>query len=327
MAGSASGLDTSDMPSASPDSDPVGVESPPLTESAALSVAAVARRLGVAPATLRTWDRRYGLGPSEHAAGAHRRYGPADLARLEVMRRLTRQGVGPAEAARVALAEVDGSPHAQPQWITSAAAAPAASAAVRGLARAAMALDVPAATEIITQTLAVRGVTWTWEQLVVPVLVGVGKRWELTGEGVEVEHVLSECVAGVFRSSFAAAGPGRNPRPVLLASAEEEDHSLPLHALAAALAERQVATRMLGPRLPSAALADAVRRSGPCAVFVWSQLPATGSTAQLDALPVQRPASLLVAGGPGWHGVLPPGAVQAHDLTDAVVRIVSASGA
>ena len=26
-----------------------------------LTVAAVARRLGVAPATLRTWDRRYGL--------------------------------------------------------------------------------------------------------------------------------------------------------------------------------------------------------------------------------------------------------------------------
>ena len=72
---------------------------------------------------------------------------------------------------------------------------------------------------------------------------------------------------------------------------------------------------------------NSCRRSGPCAVFVWSQLPATGSTAQLDALPVQRPASLLVAGGPGWHGVLPPGAVQAHDLTDAVVRIVSASGA
>ena len=38
-----------------------------------LPVAAVARRLGVAPATLRTWDRRYGLGPSVHAPGAHRR--------------------------------------------------------------------------------------------------------------------------------------------------------------------------------------------------------------------------------------------------------------
>ncbi|MEZ0165045.1 MerR family transcriptional regulator [Kineococcus sp. LSe6-4] len=67
-----------------------------------LTVAAVARRLGVAPATLRTWDRRYGLGPSEHTAGAHRRYSSSDLARLVVMRRLTLEGVAPAEAAQLA---------------------------------------------------------------------------------------------------------------------------------------------------------------------------------------------------------------------------------
>src|SRR4051794_13477628 len=70
----------------------------------ALTVAAVARRLGVAPATLRTWDRRYSLGPSGHTAGAHRRYPPSDVERLTLMRRLTLDGVPPAEAARVALA-------------------------------------------------------------------------------------------------------------------------------------------------------------------------------------------------------------------------------
>src|SRR3954453_16728319 len=69
-----------------------------------LTVAAVARRLGVAPSALRPGDRRYGLGPSAHTAGAHRRYSPADVARLMVMRRLTLQGVPPAGAARIALA-------------------------------------------------------------------------------------------------------------------------------------------------------------------------------------------------------------------------------
>ena len=67
------------------------------------AVAVVARRLGVAPATLRTWDRRYGLGPSEHRAGAHRRYTDDDVARLVIMRRLTLDGVAPADAARAAL--------------------------------------------------------------------------------------------------------------------------------------------------------------------------------------------------------------------------------
>ena len=76
----------------------------PAAPSPMLTVAAVARRLGVAPSTLRTWDRRYDLGPSAHTAGSHRRYGPEDLARLVVMRRLTLEGVPPAEAARIALA-------------------------------------------------------------------------------------------------------------------------------------------------------------------------------------------------------------------------------
>ncbi|HLS04200.1 MAG TPA: MerR family transcriptional regulator [Actinomycetales bacterium] len=70
----------------------------------ALTVSAVAARLGVAPATLRTWDRRYSLGPSSHTAGSHRRYTGADIARLMIMRRLTLEGVAPSEAARIALA-------------------------------------------------------------------------------------------------------------------------------------------------------------------------------------------------------------------------------
>lgn len=78
-----------------------------MTYSPGLAVAVVARRLGVAPATLRTWDRRYGLGPSEHRAGSHRRYTEDDVARLVIMRRLTLDGVAPSDAARAAL-EADG---------------------------------------------------------------------------------------------------------------------------------------------------------------------------------------------------------------------------
>src|SRR5205823_10629094 len=60
-----------------------------------LTVAATARRLGVAPGTLRTWDRRYGIGPSDHAPGRHRRYSTADVARLELMQRALVRGVSP----------------------------------------------------------------------------------------------------------------------------------------------------------------------------------------------------------------------------------------
>ncbi|NVI90901.1 MerR family transcriptional regulator, partial [Actinomadura sp. BRA 177] len=69
----------------------------PVDREAGLGVGAVAQRLGVAPSTLRTWDRRYGIGPSGRSPGGHRRYTPADLARLEVMQRQILAGAPPGE--------------------------------------------------------------------------------------------------------------------------------------------------------------------------------------------------------------------------------------
>ncbi|WP_159059281.1 MerR family transcriptional regulator, partial [Streptomyces scabiei] len=69
-----------------------------------LTSGALARRLGVSPTTLRSWDRRYGIGPEVRGDGRHRRWSPRDVAVLEEMCRLTSAGLPPGEAARVARA-------------------------------------------------------------------------------------------------------------------------------------------------------------------------------------------------------------------------------
>ncbi|MFJ5547644.1 MerR family transcriptional regulator [Streptomyces sp. NPDC093225] len=69
-----------------------------------ITTGAVARLLGVSPTTLRSWERRYGIGPAAvRQEGRHRRWTPRDIAELEEMCRLTASGVPPAEAARAAL--------------------------------------------------------------------------------------------------------------------------------------------------------------------------------------------------------------------------------
>lgn len=70
-----------------------------------LSVAAAAHAVGVAPSTLRTWDRRYGISPSARTVGAHRRYTSLDVARLQRMRLLINQGVSACDAAHIVLTE------------------------------------------------------------------------------------------------------------------------------------------------------------------------------------------------------------------------------
>ncbi len=312
-----------------------------LPVSARLTVAATARRLGVAPGTLRTWDRRYGLGPSEHAAGAHRRYTSVDLDRLAAMRRLTLEGVPPAEAARVVLGQplveaagteplphVDGGLPRRGGPGGRVLALPGADAAVRGLGRAAMALDARAVRAALRDQVDAHGVLHTWDHVLRPLLVAVGSRWAATGEGVEVEHLLAECATDVLREVAARPVEPAGRRPVLLACAPDEQHALPLHALAAGLGERGVASRTLGPALPESALRAAVRRTGPAVLFVWSQLPGTADPAVLEQMPVTRPATSLIVGGPGWVGrSLPRRVTMADDLPHAVALVDQALGA
>lgn len=294
---------------------------------ATLTVSVLARRLGVAPATLRTWDRRYGIGPSGHAAGAHRRYTPDDVERLQVMRRLTREGVLPAEAARIALmaATLDAAESAPTSASERTVPLHDTEATVRGLIKAAQALDARSIDRTVAEALETHGVLWTWDSLLVPALTVIGDRWGSTGNGVDVEHLLAESILSGLRAVTATAPVPRNSRPVLLACAPEELHSLPLHALSAALAERGIDARVLGARVPPGALGAAVRRAGASAVFVWAHHQQMADLEQLSAVPAMRPAVALVVGGPGWRLAVPERATRVERLSEAVTVLQRAA--
>jgi DNA-binding transcriptional MerR regulator len=296
-------------------------------------IGALARRLGVAPATLRDWERRYGIGPSGRSAGGHRRYQPEDVTRIEHMRRLVLEGLPPGEAARAALAaetateQVAGAGAGAAAWGAGGRALPLPGQLprARGLARAALALDGPAIAGMLERSLDASGAVDTWEWLAVPVLIAVGERSAANGTCIDAEHLLSAQLIAAFAARAARAAEPRNARPVLLACADGEQHSLPLYALAAALAERGVLTTMLGARTPPPALAGAIARIGPAAAFVWSQTAATGDPAQLSGIPRQRPPLRLFAVGPGWRGV-PKGAHTVGSLREAVRQASEALG-
>lgn len=305
----------------------------------ALTAGAAAGRLGVAVETLRSWDQRYGLGPAQHQPGTHRRYTLADLARLEEFCRLIGQGVPAPQAARVVLAAADAEPAAlgegQPPYRARRSgggstlpmgrtSAPGA----RGLARCAIRLDAPAVLDLLDAAIARDGVVATWQELIEPALRAVGRKWtETSGRYVEVEHLLSWCATVALhrvRPAASAGAPSTAPEPptvparcVLLACAPDEWHSLPLEALAAALAERAVSTRMLGPAVPEAAVLQAARRTGPAVLVLWSQTAHTGSAALLARLAEACPCPVLAA-GPGWTRQMVAGIRVLLGLQDAV---------
>jgi len=297
---------------------PTSSEDVPMDEM--LTVAAVARRLGVAPATLRTWDRRYGLGPSSHEAGEHRRYSAKDLAKLTLMRRLIASGVTPADAAIRALAHKGSLASVNP-----IAELDSDSQLISTLFKSAKALDTDFVESTIRNAIEERGVEATWCHVVVPLLERVGSYWADTGEGIEVEHLLTEIVKRVLQR-----GSCKNPinaHPVILAAIGEELHCLALYALAAVLAEQNIDTHFLGARTPVEVLASVAKKSAPPAIFLWAQLSKNGDTKSLTQLPSIRPAPRVVIGGPGWKKSGCEGAYFAADLRSACEEISQAVGA
>ena len=290
-------------------------------EEELLTVAAVARRLGVAPATLRTWDRRYGLGPSSHEAGEHRRYCPSDLAKLTVMRRLITTGVAPCDAAEKAKSH-KGSVKLE-KLVDSFEVR---EDLVESLHRGAKILDKIFIETALRKDIAANGVIASWTEVIVPLLFLVGNEWEADGSGIEVEHMLTEIIKRILREGVAEIKKPINAQPVLLAAVGEEMHCLALHALAAALAEKRIEIFFLGARTPLEAISGMIKRSAPPAVFLWAQLSQNSDSKFLTDLPAIRPAPRLIVGGPGWDPEICSNVVVAQDLTHACAEIERAVG-
>jgi len=286
-----------------------------------LTVAAVARRLGVAPATLRTWDRRYGLGPLNHESGDHRRYCPVDLARLTLMRRLITSGVSPCDAAVQAKThegKVLDERTVKDYVIREDL--------VEALHKAAKTLDKKFIEIALRKDIEENGVEQSWSEVIVPLLFLVGNEWEATGQGIEIEHLLTEVIKQILRENMGDIDTPVNATPVLLASVGEEMHSLALHALAAALAERKIESYFLGARTPLQALCGVVSRSAPPAVFLWAQLPQNADPKFFNEIPVIRPMPRIVLGGPGWDPQICKDVAVVSDLSQACAEIERAVG-
>ncbi|MCS7475365.1 MerR family transcriptional regulator [Umezawaea endophytica] len=280
---------------------------------------ALAAMLGVPPNTLRTWRHRYDLGPTARTAGGHRRYTDEDVERVRRMLVLTASGIAPAAAAAMAAANT-----------------PAHEAAVRhvgvssrrvnvGLRRAANRLDAHLVQDIATTLIAERGVVAAWEHVLLPLLVDLGERFEAGGKGIEVEHVASTAIQQALRDVPFPGRPGR--LVALLACAPEEQHSLPLDALGAALSERGQTWLNLGARVPADVLRESIGKLAPAVVVVWAHRADLAERVPVVEL-ADRPDLVVALAGGGWLGVESPDSVlrpatlrEALGLVLAAVRV------
>ncbi|MGN0063011.1 MAG: MerR family transcriptional regulator [Nocardioides sp.] len=279
-----------------------------------------AELVGVSEATLRAWERRYGIGAPARSESGYRLYDDAAVRDLTRMQALVMDGWSAREAAAEALALRD-------------APVPRASAAAGGgptepdlgaLARAATTLDAQELARLLDERFAGGSFETVVDSWLLPALDRLGAGWEAGELTVAGEHFVAHGVTRRLAAAYEAAGDNPTGPRVLIGLPPGARHDLGLLSFATAARRAGLSTRYLGADVPVAAWAHAASDSSVSAavlaVPMASDAPALERT--VEALLGVRPDLLVAVGGAAQE--LAPAAclLLGHSVPRAAAELV-----
>ena len=275
------------------------------------TVKQVAELTGVAPATLRAWERRYAVVDPQRSDSRYRLYDDADVRRLSRMAQLVRAG-SPASLAATQVRD-EASDREVPVEVSSADGPP-----VTDLILAAQRYDQTLLTGVLDRALAGASFEHALEGWLMPALTELGRAWERGEVDVASEHFVSATVQRRLSAAFDAAGLNEGAPVVLVGLPPGALHQLGALAFSVCLRRQGIDVRFLGADVPLQSWDHSVRTLRPSGVVVSVPMPR-------DASPAAELVSLLTGAHPavrvwvGGHGTstqapdlaLPPSAVEA----------------
>jgi methanogenic corrinoid protein MtbC1 len=203
-----------------------------------LNIAALSRRTGIAPDTLRKWEQRYGILRPARTTGGQRRYTERDVARVEWLRDRLSEGYRIGEAAHI-LGGADSDPAGcadeLPDLMLTALATN----------------DSARLSSLIDQTFALLSLERGIVDVVAPVLERVGQGWDTGAISIAQEHLLTSKLRARLEQLVGDTRGGVRGTAVL-ACAPGERHDLGLLMLAVLLGADGWHVEYLGADLPAA---------------------------------------------------------------------------
>lgn len=272
-------------------------------QAPSLSIAAVERETGLPKDTLRVWERRYGFPQPDRDEAGDRLYPPGQVERLHAIRRLMDAGHRPGRIVSLelkALQELAAVP------ADGAKAGPAGArdrfTGLDSYLELISRHDVQRLRQELGQAALRLGVDRFVTEVMAPLNTAVGEAWLKGRFQVSQEHLYTECVSGVLRSSIAAIPVARGagaPR-ILLTTLPQEPHGLGLLMAEALLALEGCACLSLGPQTPAGdiVLAAQAHKADVVALSFTAVLAPKAVLAGLRQLREQLPEELAIwAGG------------------------------
>jgi methanogenic corrinoid protein MtbC1 len=251
--------------------------------AAGLNIAALARRTGVPPDTIRKWEQRYSVLRPERTPGGQRRYSAHDVARVEWLKARLDEGYRIGEAASL-LGSAELTAAASVEELRDA------------LGRAVLAHDVDGLVRFVQQTLSLNRLDEALVDVLAPMLASIGDRWEAGELTVAQEHLATGVVRAHLEKLLADARGGVRGTAVL-ACAPGERHELGLLMLAVLLRADGWQVAFLGADTPVEDAVDVASELGARVLGISATMPESASAATRGLRAAHPPEELAVIFG------------------------------
>jgi DNA-binding transcriptional MerR regulator/methylmalonyl-CoA mutase cobalamin-binding subunit len=296
---------------------------------AGLPIASVERETGLSKDTLRVWERRYGFPTPERDVNGERLYAPAQVRRLAQIKRLMDLGHRPGkllaldETALLALDETRSATRATPDdpqldtwmhWVRTH--------------------DSDALQQAFHREMAKRGMARLVQDIVAPLIARVGEAWSRNELGIFEEHLFSQHLEKLFRTTLANMAPQTGAPRVLLTTLSGEEHTLGLLMVEALLVVEDAYPVLLGPQTPIDEIVRAAQIKqvdAVCLSFSTAYSPTLAAQGLRDLRQMLPGNTQLWAGGYGVKPIRKPidGVClvpEFRDLFDCLARWRSETG-
>jgi DNA-binding transcriptional MerR regulator/methylmalonyl-CoA mutase cobalamin-binding subunit len=290
------------------------------------SIGRASRLTGVPEATLRAWERRYGVVVPGRNASGYRVYDDGAVAAITTMRRLVETGWSPAEAARAVragnlagLAPDLGGPGAGVRTELDAAAC-----TELFLASAAR-MDAPGLEQSLDQGFSLGSFEHVVDSWLFPALAALGDGWARGEIDVAGEHAASNAAHRRLAAAFEAAGSRSRGPTVVVGLPPGSHHDLGPLAFATAIRRRGLDVVYVGADVPASSWEAAVlgNRARAAVVSVATQSDRAAAYDVARRLLRLDPELLVCAGGAaaddlavGVHHLAPSIAAAARELDE-----------
>lgn len=263
------------------------------------NIKAVEQATGLSSATLRAWERRYGVCAPQRSESGYRLYSDRDIALLRWLKRRIDEGITISQAVamltlRAAPAPAENGNGAYRVPADTLQEHPSQADLRRRLTRSLLDFDEQTADALLSESYALHGVETSCERIIAPVLVDLGERWHRGEISVVSEHYATHYLRRKLDGLVNLTPIHSDSPTIVMGCAPGDWHEIGLVLLSFYLRRHGYHVLYLGQNVPLEHLVAELTRLHPVLLIMSAATPETAHNLAevahvVAALPEPRP--------------------------------------